>query len=238
MVSNRLTINHFSFQYSCAPASQLLTHIIHGERRCYDTACLWWVGVLIYYQNPRISGQAFPWPTLFSVGWRCDGVVTRTVFVWLGLKTNLSRGSSEWLDSVGLDFLFFFFIVWRVSEVIGLNIQCGYVILLIEMGPSCRPTLNWDVSQIIWKNMTNYYLLYSGLGWQNPHWFGLDTGRKCYSLICRFSEIGRAQIKKCWPERDKPLSRRSTCASLKSVTVIAEMHRRSCQHTQTQSACI
>lgn len=169
-----------------------------------------------------------------AVWWCC--------YTYCVCMTRIKNKSKPWqfrmIRLCWFGFFILLFIVWRVSEVIGLNIQCGYVILLIEMGPSCRPTLNWDVSQIIWKNMTNYYLLYSGLGWQNPHWFGLDTGRKCYSLICRFSEIGRAQIKKCWPERDKPLSRRSTCASLKSVTVIAEMHRRSCQHTQTQSACI
>lgn len=40
-------------QYSCAPVSRLLTHMMPGERRCYHTVGFWRAGMMMYYQNPH-----------------------------------------------------------------------------------------------------------------------------------------------------------------------------------------
>lgn len=162
MVSNCLTINHFSFQYSRVPASRQFV---------FDESVCWFITRTQEFQVKHFLD-------LHCLAW--DGVVMVLLHVLCLYDSDKNKSKSWQFRMITLcwfGFFFLFFAVWRVSEVIGLNIQCGYVILLIEIGPSCRPILNWDVSQIIWKNMTNYYLFYSGLGWQNPHWFGLDTGR-------------------------------------------------------------
>lgn len=123
------------------------------------------------------------------------------------IKTNLSRGSSEWLHSVGLDF---FFILCCLEGLWGHWVEytvwvCNSAyrnrsLLQAYFKLRCEPDYLKEHDKLL------FVLLGFGLTKSPLVWFG-------HWQNCKLAANG--QRKTCWPERDKPLSCISTCASLK-----------------------